>query len=324
MGSKVPDADALERLRKRLHEGDPTLRERIQLGAYLGDAAAVSATGTRPSRRRGVRAWIDAAPGANPPEPKSEPPRVATDPRAPRIKYLQRLSSETSGVNSELTEQIEAAIADPTTQALSNLAQRISTKAVSEKFPRAIEAMTELIALTSDTMETCVFPTAPLVRLSEVQQRAGIAAVRSLLGTPKPDLTQRVARDLAALHEAPHEVALWLRDLEPDVEAELRLTAAESLLLGNTQSLIVDAFSEVKDRSDAGPRGWRGAAAIHAALSSSWDSSEELDEALRLATRALKASSVKEAISAELIPWALGESDPVADRVRAAATSAAP
>ena len=175
----------------------------------------------------------------------------------------------------------------------------------------AIEVMHELIALTSDTMETCVSPVAPL---SEIHYRAGIAAVRRLLGTPGSDLSQRLERDLAALSAAPHQMAWWLRDLEEDVEAELRLAAAEALLLGHSSSLIVEAFREVKDRTDAGHRGWRGAVAIHAAL---WGDSEELDEALRLATRALKAGPAKEAIVAELVPWALGESDPVADRVSA-------
>ena len=265
------DSEKVKRLREGIEKGELS-RERIELAAYMGDTEAASVTGVRANRRRGLRAWLNAAPGATPPESAAP----ATDPQATRVAYLQRLSSETCGMDPELTDQIAAAIAEPTTLALSNLAQRVSSKAVSETFPRAIEVMHELIALTSDTMETCVSPVAPL---SEIHYRAGIAAVRRLLGTPGSDLSQRLERHLAALSAAPHQMAWWLRDLEEDVEAELRLAAAEALLLGHSSSLIVEAFREVKDRTDAGHRGWRGAVAIHAAL------------------------------------W--GESDPVADRVSA-------
>src|SRR5690606_9186544 len=134
-------------------------------------------------------------------------------------------------------------------------------KAVASKFPRALAVMGELIALTTDTMELAEEPTPPL---SEVHQRAGIAAARALLGPPSQDLRSRVARDLAALRAATGRTWAWYRDLEVDVAAELRLAAAELQLLGRP-SRLVEALSEVKDRSDAGPRGWRAAAAIHAA-----------------------------------------------------------
>lgn len=278
------------------------MTQRLELAAYLGHAPSAKATGVRAGRKRGLRAWLDAAPGAAPP-----PPAPAPDPRDARTAYLRSLEGEVRGIDAGLEAQLAEALGDPTTLALSNLAQRVSSKDVASKFPRALAVMGELIALTTDTMEVAEEPTPPL---SEVHQRAGIAAARALLGPPSEDLRSRVARDLAALRAATGRTWAWYRDLEVAVDAELRLAAAELQLLRHP-SRLVEALSEVKDRADAGPRGWRAAAAVHAAA---WGNSAELDEVLRLATRALGALGVREAVRAELLAWALGD-DPVAARV---------
>jgi hypothetical protein len=279
-------------------------RARLELAAFLGDPTAGAATGVRPGRQKGLRPWLDAAPGAT--APAAPPP---PDPRAARLEYLRRLNEEVRGLDPALDDQLDVALAEPTTLALSNVAQRVSSKAVSSRFPRAVDAMNELIALTTGTMEVARAPSPPL---SEVHARAGIAAVRALLGPPTPELRARIAHGLGALRESPRRMLGWARDLDEDLDAELRLSSVELQVLGRA-SLLIEALREGKDRSDAGPRGLRAAAALHQALEGG--DSTELDEVLRLATRALGAGPTKEAIVAELLPWALGADDPVAARV---------
>ncbi len=128
-------------------------------------------------------------------------------------------------------------------------------------------------------------------------------------------LGHAAAGAVAALKAAPHQMRWWLRDLSEEVDAELRLAAAEARLMRRAPSLLVEAFTELDDRSDAGSRGWRAATAILAALASA--TSDELDEVLGLAARASGAGPAREAIAAELIPWALGERDAVEERVAA-------
>lgn len=277
---------------------------RVAQAAYFGHQAAAVVTGIKASTPEDLREWLDHVPTAG--SKPSQPDDDVLD--AARRAEAATWEAELAGIDPEL-DQLLAATSTPTPVACQQLAFAITSSELASKIPNVEALMQAMLSLAFDGIRFESSP--PSHYVGELHLRAGLAAIRAVVGEPTERLLKQVREallDFDMRDESQRDY--WLRDLPIRVEAELKLVAAESKLSG-LDALLADWMHDTKDRAEVRNTAWtRCDAALDAVMSKT---GKALDRLLRTAERNLK-DAAPDPIRAELIPWLLGTGDPLRER----------